>query len=79
MAVRRITQIPFPGNSGDTPTGAMQFQDDWPGLYIRGDDAISLLAELRRVEQLLRDKGRSGLPWKMSEVAEIIERDVVAR
>ena len=31
MEERRITKIPFPGNSGDTPTGAMQFLDDGLG------------------------------------------------
>jgi hypothetical protein len=79
MSERRITHIPVPGSSGQTPTGAMQFQNDWPGLFIRGDEAISLLGALRQVEQLLRQKCKSGLPWKLSEVAEIIERDVIVR
>ena len=35
----RRTQIPLPGSSGETPTGTMQFQRDWPGLFIREDDA----------------------------------------
>jgi hypothetical protein len=79
MTECRITQIPIPGSSGQTPTGAMQFQDDWPGLFIRGDDAISLLGELRRLEPLLREKCGTGLPWKLSEVAAMIERDVIVR
>jgi hypothetical protein len=74
-----ITQIPVPGSSGETPTGAMQFRNDWPGLFIRGDDAISMLSELRRLDQVLRDQGQAGLPWKLSEIVEIIERDVIAR
>ena len=49
MAERRITQIPVPGNSGDTPTGAMQFQEDWPGLFIRGDDAIMLMSAIQQL------------------------------
>jgi hypothetical protein len=32
-----ITRIPIEGSSGQTPTGAMQFENDWPGLFIRGD------------------------------------------
>lgn len=27
-------------------TGPMQFGGDWPGLYIRGDEAIGLAAEI---------------------------------
>ena len=42
MAETRITKIPFPGGSGLTPTGAMEFEKDWPGLFIRGDSAIPL-------------------------------------
>jgi hypothetical protein len=37
MSERRLTQIPVPGSSGQAPAGAMQFQDDWPGLFVRGD------------------------------------------
>jgi hypothetical protein len=55
MRRQRITQIPIPGSSGEISTGAMQFQDDWPGLFIRGDYASFLLIELRRIEQLLKE------------------------
>jgi hypothetical protein len=48
-------------------------------LFIRGDDAITLLAELRRVDRLLREKCQTVLPWKLAEIAEIIERDVIVR
>jgi hypothetical protein len=77
MSERQIIRIPIPGSSGQTPTGAMQFQDDWPGLFIRGDDAISLLAELNGLEQVLREKCNLPLPWKLSEIAEIIQRHVI--
>jgi hypothetical protein len=30
-------------------TGAMQFQADWPGLFVRGDDAMLLLAACQSV------------------------------
>jgi hypothetical protein len=79
MSDQRITQLPWPGNAGRAPTGAMQFQDDWPGLFIRGDDAIALLGDLRRLEKLLRDSHETGLPHKLSQVVEIIERDVIVR
>lgn len=73
MAQGRITHIPVPGSSGQTPTGAMQFEQDWPGLFVRGDDAICLMTAIRHVEQLL---GKRRLPHELAEIAEIIERDV---
>ncbi len=79
MDEQQMTRIPLPGGSGRIPTGAMQFQDDWPGLFIRGDDAITLLSELRLLEQLLTEKCQKGLPWKLSEIRDLIQHDVRAR
>ena len=53
MSERRVTLIPVPGSSGQTPTGAMQFQDDWPGLFVRGNDAIMLLAVIEQLRERL--------------------------
>jgi hypothetical protein len=50
---KSITQIPFPGSSGQTPTGAMQFQGDLPGLFIRGDTAIVMASKIRHLQQRL--------------------------
>ncbi len=33
---QRILRIPFPGSSAQAPTGAIQFQDDWPGPTLEG-------------------------------------------
>jgi hypothetical protein len=71
-----ITIVPFPGGSGQAPTGAMQFQDDWPGLFIRGDDAIQLLGTIERVEQFLQQHGRT-LPVPLKRIAQIIQTDVI--
>jgi hypothetical protein len=30
-------------------TGKMQFEDDWPGVFIRGDDALGYAAVIRRL------------------------------
>ena len=80
MGNQRITQIPIPGNSGDTPTGAMQFKDDWPGLFIRGDYAIGLLSDIKRVGHYVCDdcKGKVFL-GNLEEIAKIIEEDVMCR
>jgi len=34
-----ITQVP-PLPTGRPETGPMQFGDDWPGVFIRGDNAL---------------------------------------
>ena len=78
-----MTQIPFSGSSGTTPTGAMQFRDDWPGLFIRGDTAIALLPSLRA---LLAHTPWESLPpscdvahSELSRLADTIEREVIVR
>src|SRR5215217_8007125 len=76
------TQIPLPGGSGETPTGAMQFQQDWPGLFIRGDDAIFVAASIRELEGRLagNDDVRIAMALsRLTKIADIIERDVKAR
>ena len=75
-----ITQIPFPGGSGRTPTGAMQFEQDWPGLFGRGDDPIGLLNELRQVMKVAEEHGiRFGPLSKIQSIVEIIEQAVIVR
>lgn len=78
----RITQIPLPGSSGLMPSGALQFQDDWPGLFLRGDDAIPLCCSIRSLE--LRLAGHEDVVVmsaiaRLKEIADIIEWDVIVR
>jgi hypothetical protein len=76
------TQIPFPGGSGTTPTGALQFQNDWPGLFIRGDDAIDLMIKIRSLSERLgghEDAVVYGSLRRLNEIADMIERDVILR
>lgn len=78
----KITHIPFLGGSGNVPSGAIQFQDDWPGSFLRGDAAISLLAGIRGLQQRLTDHPDSvvrAVLLQMNDIAGIVERDVVAR
>jgi hypothetical protein len=80
VSERWITHIPVPGSSGQTPTGAMQFQDDWPGLFVRGDDAIMLMAAIERLQERLSDHPdvvvASALN-RLSRYADIIDKDVI--
>jgi hypothetical protein len=82
VSERRITRIPVPGNSGQTPTGAMQFQDDWPGLFVRGDDAIMLMAAIEQLQERLADHPDvivAAALNRLSQYADIIEKDVIVR
>ena len=82
MSEHRITQIPVQGSSGHAPTGAMQFQDDWPGLLVRGDDAIVLMSAFEQLRERLADHSdvvvASALN-RLSRYADIIARDVIVR
>ena len=70
-------------------TGMMQFEGDWPGLFIRGDDAISLMASVRAVLEFAEKPLRSLPPVllvetatylsRLSELADLIDRDVVVK
>jgi hypothetical protein len=78
----KITQIPFPGGSGAIPTGALQFQNDWPGLFLRGDTAISHLAHIRNLQERLKNHPDSVVSISLimlGQIADIIERDIVVR
>ena len=74
-----IIQIPLPGGSGKAPTGAVQFRDDWPGLFIRGDTAIAMSISIRELQGRLSkttDVQISSALQRLSKIADIIERDV---
>jgi hypothetical protein len=82
MAQHRITQIPYPGSSGATPTGALQFRDDWPGLFVRGDDAIMLMGIIQELAKRLADHPDPIVRTRLmllSRYADIISADVVVR
>jgi hypothetical protein len=90
MAVRKID---FPQDAERVETGAVQFGDDWPGLFVRGDHACHLggcIAELLpHLETLLE----GGVPvlgefdWDhldmalnaLSRIRNIIEEEVRVR
>jgi hypothetical protein len=78
----RVVQIPVPGGSARVPTGALQFRDDWPGLFVRGDDAIGLMVSIRHLADRLAGSDDSVVVSALSRligIANIIERDVVVR
>jgi len=81
-AKSKVLQVPMPGSSGETPTGAIQFQNDWPGLFIRGDEAIVLLSRIRGLQERLAshpDVVVAAALMDLGRIAELIERDVIVR
>ena len=72
----------MPGSSGETPTGAIQFENDWPGLFIRGDQAAVLLSRIRGLQDRLAshpDVVVAAALIELGKIADLIERDVVFR
>lgn len=62
----------------------MQFRDDWPGLFLRGDDAIQLGARIRSMlEALKEEKVDDARVWaattELERLAEMIEQEVRVR
>jgi hypothetical protein len=77
-----ITQIPRPAASPRVETGAVQFGGDWPGLFIRGDDAVFLAESIRQLAKGLPriDDLQLGMAFgRLVELADVIERDVVVK
>lgn len=85
MAKGFIQLLPRPLTYKRIETGALQFADDWPGLFIRGDNAMDLAIGLRTVETMLKSLRVEDVPGlralqltysRLMQWAEIIERDV---
>jgi hypothetical protein len=47
----------------------MQFVDDWPGIFIRGDDAIGYAAILRRAVERLATTDLAVIDLAMTDLA----------
>jgi hypothetical protein len=65
-------------------TGAVQFGGDWPGLFIRGDDAYHLLMTIQIMKNDMGEAWKSGGASYMAHVnldslAEMIEGDVIVK
>jgi hypothetical protein len=48
-------------------TGVMQFGDDWPGIFIRGDNAMAFALNLEAALKVLGDKAPRGVALAYSE------------
>ena len=50
-----IQLLPAPADLRRVETGAVQFGNDWPGLFLRGDNALDLGTWIRSLCELLAD------------------------
>lgn len=55
-AGQQVQKIEFASNQR-VETGAVQFGDDWPGVFIRGDNAAGFALSLDHAAEALREKG----------------------
>jgi hypothetical protein len=61
MVKQTSMKIKFPDHIAQYPgplrleTGAVQFGEDWPGVFIRGDDAIGMARDIRAARQGILD------------------------
>ena len=71
---RDIQLIPHEGPRVET--GAVQFGDDWPGLFIRGDNAFALAMHIDAIERALKgDSDEFERTYAMTNLASI--RDII--
>jgi hypothetical protein len=50
-----LVMLPMPEGMARPETGPMQFGDDWPGMFIRGDDAAWMAHSMLAAAQALSD------------------------
>jgi hypothetical protein len=78
----RVRYLPTLPDMPRVETGALQFGDDWPGLFIRGDNAYALMFLIRRMAVLLADHPDTDVADAMENLmgyAEMIAQDVIER
>jgi hypothetical protein len=78
----QVTQASMPAGLRRVPTGAVQFGEDWPGLFIRGDDAVALMLSIRQLEKHIggaANRIESFAVDRVCRIADLIERDVIVR
>jgi hypothetical protein len=68
-----IRKIDVPEIFERVETGAIQFGEDWPGLFVRGDNSAMVLFELQRI---LENKDRLEYQWLFS-LKDLIQHDVL--
>lgn len=77
---QKRTRVATPAGLDRVPTGAMQFGSDWPGLFLRGDDAMRLVGAISELQEALVETSDPRVKASMARLtalADLIQRDVV--
>jgi hypothetical protein len=82
LTVARERQLlPAPPGIPRVETGAVQFGDDWPGLFLRGDNALPLMIWIRSLCELLANHPDPMVADRLDRLkayADLIEKTVKA-
>lgn len=54
-------------------TGVIQFDDDWPGVYIRGDDAFKYAFSIRNFVEYVSDGYKAIDPFALSVLLDLLK------
>lgn len=93
-----VREIDYPNTGGPSggergvvndrvETGATQFGDDWPGLFIRGDDAFALSLDIMTVrkwyeqlpEEVRKGSGVGMAIRGLADYEKLIQEEVVVK
>lgn len=66
-----IQIIPYDNKTGRVETGAVQFGEDWPGLFIRGDNCMGYMMHVMTLEHALADNKEFHVQMALSSLRSI--------
>lgn len=78
-SIKRVLLLPAPQGLPRVETGAVQFGDDWPGLFLRGDNAVALKIWIRSLCELLEQHPDPRVADRLDHLrayADLIEQNV---
>jgi hypothetical protein len=66
IAKSEVMMRTFPAQENRVESGAIRFGDDWPGLFLRGDDAFMHASSIQIVvRELVKRYGKENVPLDM--------------
>lgn len=78
----QIQKLPAPEEQLRVETGAVQFGNDWPGLFIRGDNAMMLKLDIEVLAVYVQEAGRPSVQVALNSLirmAEMIGENVIVK
>lgn len=76
MDVRKLNE---PENGERVETGAVQFGNDWPGVFIRGDQCVHLCGLLTGAKKTIGYGKVLVEPYIVDELIEILKAGIVKK